>query len=132
MSAFLCSKVHVAALVRFQLSTPGNSVNAPAVAATLYAQNVRSVNHRYPQQPAALPETFTLAEIERAPALEPVEALKLAASLEYQSCETPDWEETTACDLLQNIRRAAIRALPGYDAAPWRIADAHDLASHRR
>jgi len=40
---------------------------------------------------------------------------------------TSDWRSTTACALLQTIRRTAIQNLPGYDAAPWGIGDPVEL-----
>jgi hypothetical protein len=56
------------------------------------------------------------------PRLNPVSILKLCDCLEYQSCETEDYNETVAYRLLNVIRRAAIRILPGYDDAKWEIA----------
>lgn len=37
----------------------------------------------------------------------------------YQSCETPDYQETNACKLVDLIRHYAIEALPGYEEAKW-------------
>jgi hypothetical protein len=45
--------------------------------------------------------------------------LKMLDCLEYQSCESDDWETTQAYRLQQAMRRAAIRALPGYESAQW-------------
>jgi hypothetical protein len=93
----------------------------------LYQENIRSVQHRYPQdavdqlpgpivkEPAL---TVSLSDVCNAKT-DPVTVLKLCDCLEYQSCETDDWEETGAFELLERIRKAAIRSLPGYDDAPW-------------
>jgi hypothetical protein len=48
-----------------------------------------------------------------------VALLKLCDCLDYQSCETEDWKQTAAHELLELIRGAAICALPGYEKAPW-------------
>jgi hypothetical protein len=48
-----------------------------------------------------------------------VHILKMCACLAYQSCETDDWDKTKAYELLQMIKDAAIRKLPGYEDAPW-------------
>lgn len=52
---------------------------------------------------------------------QPVEVIKLAHSYEYQACEHPGWETSDACDFLRLIVKAACRALPGYDEAPWSV-----------
>lgn len=102
---------------------------ATLYADTLYRENVRSVAHRYPDLarddlpgPIAdagfvdvLPRETTRSDLH----LQPVEILKMCDCTEYQSCETDDWRETVAYRLLNAIRRAAIRALPGYEDAPW-------------
>ncbi len=51
--------------------------------------------------------------------LSAVSILKMCDCLEYQSCETDDYGETLAFQLLDQIRREAIRALPRYDDGPW-------------
>ena len=102
---------------------------ATAYGDLLYQENIRSVRARYPgdtwdalpgpcSKPLRLvvkPGDDTLAKYR----LSPVALLKMADCLEYQSCETEDYRETVAFELLEHIRRAAIRRLPGYDAAPW-------------
>ena len=52
-------------------------------------------------------------------AVPPLHILHMCSCLEYQSCESPDWRETLAYRLILAIKDAAIRALPGYDDAPW-------------
>jgi len=149
MSAFICGEKTHKALASFAASRgnggrhkvdpqylrkvkeyPTDSVIdiASFFADILYQENIRSVSARYPS------DTFeTLpGPIEKEPALtvnynefealahtDPVTILKLADCLEYQSCETDDWEKTAAYELLERIRKAAIHRLPGYDEAPW-------------
>lgn len=91
-------------------------------------ENIRSVSARYPQDtwetlPGPIVKDLALLVTDRDFAelsnTNPVTILKLCDCLEYQSCETEDWEETPAHELLQRIRKAAIRTLPGYEDAPW-------------
>jgi hypothetical protein len=63
------------------------------------------------------PENYTFDYTARSPPA--VQIIKLCNCLDYQSCETPDWKDTRAYALLDNIRERAIRELPGYDNAPW-------------
>lgn len=102
---------------------------ATLYADTLFQENIRSVRARYPDDkrdslpgPCILPLHIVVKSSHFNDCrwvLEPVAILKMCDGLEYQSCETEDWKETVAYRLLQAIRRAAIRALPGYEAAPW-------------
>lgn len=95
----------------------------------LYQENIRSVRARYPDDtwsdlPGLIhkplhivvqPEHFR----SRAYRMAPVSILKMCDGLEYQSCETDDYRSTIGYRLLEEIRRAAISALPGYEDAPW-------------
>lgn len=119
------------------LSRPGvpelDPYNTPSLATfyadILYQENIRSVRARYPDEHwASLPGpsvkplhlVVTLADVwpdRTRPS--PVELLKMADCLEYQSSETDDYRETLAYEVLDSIRRAAIRALPGYEEADW-------------
>lgn len=49
----------------------------------------------------------------------PVETLSILACYEYQSCEHDGWAESEAKRFCEALQGAAIRALPGYDDAPW-------------
>ncbi len=60
---------------------------------------------------------FTLDEVMLAHPPTAVEALTLIASLDYQSCERDDWEQSPARALLSHMERALITELPGYDYA---------------
>lgn len=149
MSAFICGPDHFKVLAIFAASRAHGSLRvdprylkgceklegydelklASAYADVLYAENVRSVLRRYPDDteesapgPINKPTHIRVtgrdvcAAAFRLPA---VSILKMCDCLEYQSCETDDWEQTPAYRLLNAIRKAAIHALPGYDAAPW-------------
>ena len=126
-------RVHLGFLQRYaDVSTPED---APAKVAetwanTLYRENVRSVLTRYPQDtfetapgPLDKPKAIRIpaGDLARPPVEDAVAILKLCDGLEYQSCETEDWETTPAYALLQAIRKAAIRDLPGYHDAEWTL-----------
>ena len=144
MSAFVCSRAHIKALAIFaaqRVRGSGWRVDPRYVKglpcpegeslvllcddelATLYAnvmqsENVRSVNIRYSDDFECEPLRVSDADICRFN-LTPVHILKMCACLDYQSCESDDWESTVAYRLLQRIKDSAIDALPGYGAAPW-------------
>ena len=95
----------------------------------LYAENIRSVGHRYAEDTLEsmpglinkpnhieISHNDTIRAIYR---LKPVELLKMCDCLEYQSCETDGYRQTVAFELLDRIRGAAIKALAGYEDAPW-------------
>lgn len=126
MSAFLVHKSHVAAIVSWYLR-PNRSYgrytaeDAPRLCGLLYAQNVRSVNHRYSDATPDEPEVFTQRDLQCAPRLSAIATLKACHSLAYQSCETDDWRETEARQLLDSIEYAAISSIEGYNEAAWSI-----------
>jgi len=106
---------------------------ASLYADTLYQENIRSVRARYPSDvwdnlpgPITKPLHIIIDSEEecRGCNVTPIEALKMCDCIEYQSCETDDYHTTPAWWLLNGIRRAAIRLLPGYeDARGWEIDD---------
>ncbi len=131
MSAFIVDPDHIRALAIRCSATPEQ---ATACATVLWLENIRSVQHRYPNDeslfddPAAV--TITAAQF-RDPRykLTAIQAVKLCNCLDYQSCETNDWETTPAHAIVESIKGAALAALDmtskqaselhAYDAAPW-------------
>lgn len=102
---------------------------ASLIANILREQNIRSVQERYPNIPVKdLPgdesmgvikmSARSFADIRDYP---PMIIIKACHNVAYQSCETSDWPTTQAHTLLRTIEDAAVRALPGYDEAPWGI-----------
>jgi hypothetical protein len=83
----------------------------------LYAENVKSVNHRYKGHD----DTIGAVYDNTAPNLSALEMIKACQCLAYQSNEHPEWGTSTAKALLDQLQVRAIAKLPGYDAAPWRI-----------
>lgn len=149
MSAFICGPDHFKALALFATSRGSFGVRvdpryikrlesaagvprlklANLYADVLYQENVRSVATRYPNDtrdnlpgPCADAGHVTITGRDECSAklrLAPVAILKMCDCLEYQSCETDDYRQTVAFELLDRIRGAAISALPGYEDAPW-------------
>ena len=95
----------------------------------LMTENVRSVRTRYPQDSAdTLPGPVNQKRVWRYhfqpvphQMLKPAWVIKACDCLDYQSCETDDWRETLAYQIVQAIRESAISALT--DDAPWGITD---------
>ena len=116
-------------------------LTAQNVAKGLALENIRSVAHRYPddkdgQRPGPGLKDADIIEacqiyaghfakrlggviVMAEDVLEPVQVLKLVSSLDYQSCETDDWEMTLAAQQLRWIMSDAISHLDGYEDADW-------------
>lgn len=129
MSAFVVSKKHVAALANFAVShkvwlgtRSAGSGDFESIYTTLAAENVRSVCHRYAGDKPENYADFLKPAGRNTILYTPIAVIKLAQCLDYQSCETDDWETTQACRILKNIISKAIECLPGYDDAKWAIA----------
>lgn len=121
MSAFLCTPKHIATLADVSVS--------PDAARELAIENLTAVEYRYDLTSAAM-DAFGIDNDEYAracmdampdPTLSTVAKLKLLHAYEYQSCEAPDWAESNARRLCDDIRYTLIARLPGYDNAPWSI-----------
>jgi len=97
------------------------------LATILYRENVRSVQHRYPNDSFESPERLMIGRYRRQIA-DPVQLLKMCQCLDYQSCETTEWEQSTAYKILQSIISAAIGDLPGYREAAWEFTGARAAA----
>jgi hypothetical protein len=134
MSAFIVNDRHIEALIHFVQGHESAvwltrslhaHVDERAIADILRAENVRSVRARYGAKAA---EMFPDAPVvlrppsQRAPRLSPVAAIKACDCYDYQACETPDYDKTTAAAIIRVIRSAAVAALPGYEEAAWEVS----------
>lgn len=125
MSAYMCTQETIALVAAYVADTAYNpktctSMTGDEVAATLWAQNARSVEARYPCDDGDAGPAPTVGKKAQSAArvVQPVAVLKMCGCIEYQSCETGDWPDTLACTLLEAARAKAIRRLPGYEDAP--------------
>ncbi len=139
MSAYMVSKGTINALV-WLATRPGDrwvhGISALAhspddieaeIAKRLIAENLVSVNHRYPDTVGnadALPgdtgvvdPAYAYAPPRRFPS--PIEGIKLIEHYAYQACEHPGWAESWAHGFCERMTKHLIGKLPGYDAAPW-------------
>jgi hypothetical protein len=140
MSAFVVSHSAVAAIVTYAqrrlwscVPPPPHSgistvnirdIDPDRIGQALFAENVRSVNHRY-RRTDCVPRYRHVPTYEghvstvETRTLTVLDILKLAHCVEYQSCEHPEWETSWARDFLQRVVDTAVHELPGYDDAPW-------------
>jgi len=117
MSAFICSDDHINTLVSYahKMSLIGVGETQDLAEKLLY-ENTRSVNYRYGEDQV---NTITFKETDID--LTPIEIIRLVHCIDYQSCETNDWEQTESYKWLRAIEDTAIRQVPGYDQAEWRL-----------
>lgn len=159
MSAFQLPEEHIGAIAKWAIrNNRGADVRTywngtschhtfEDICTVLAQECYRSVRARYPTGPLPGPitaedgpVTCTLPQSHYA-TLSPVDVLKALASYGYQSCETDDYEASEAYALVRAIEKAAIRALPGFEASPaWEVTytareqaqvEAKARASHR-
>ncbi|GIV21881.1 MAG: hypothetical protein KatS3mg023_3632 [Armatimonadota bacterium] len=147
MSAFVVNKIHIDLIVQSVLHgtedgeheawmdkllrqdiaryLQGDGVFTDELGQCLLDQNVRSVLYRYNGDESMIPDyakqPYRFEPLPFRPTI--VELLKALDCYEYQSCESPDWEGSSAYRIVQSIRRHIIRCLPGYDEAPWSWGD---------
>lgn len=142
MSAFVVDPYHVAYLHTYAIKRDAWDSDEPAT--TMFNECIRSVMHRYPQDaegdlPGRIGYTTRLPEDHRwalvmNESFEPGRVLAALACLNYQSCETGDWEQTPAYAYVQQLKRLAFEdagiqpstdyaiysKLPGYSET-WEI-----------
>lgn len=94
---------------------------ADRVGAMLWNTNRASVDYRYEE--ANDREVYRYRHNSRLP-MAPVAVLKAIDCYEYQSCEHPEWASSEAHAFCSVLRKAMIRALPGYEEAAWAISPA--------
>lgn len=119
MSAFIVSDKHIKTIIIKAGYTDENTILDKAN--TLMAENVRSVDYRYNEKNPFFPVRSALSDPIDGLKVSVVQALKLCDCLEYQSCETPDYYQTEAYSLLNDLRKLLIHSLDGYEEADWAI-----------
>jgi len=125
-------------VTEYERARSGNRLNLreltpDELGAILLAENVRSVSARYPRDSFDdLPGPCDKSRVE-AYRFQPVShqlaawVVKAADCLQYQSCESDDYEQTLGYKVVQAIREAAIRHL--VVDAPWGVTEG-DIAKH--
>lgn len=110
-------RVHPEAVKRERLC---GKTEARAMAEALYAENVYSVNYLYRAQDVTGWHSFRHIDLDGLACAPHHPALVVLASircLRYQSCEGPDYAQSFAAALLDNIEAACIRKLTA--DLPW-------------
>jgi hypothetical protein len=118
------SVAHCAGVDRFQFENLTDTEYAEKIINILLKENIRSVDCLYPHnaEPEAdfVPMAISQSTLSRHKGKHStIQLLKLCDHLEYQSCETPDYEETPAYKLINLIRKQLIKSLPGWESAKW-------------
>lgn len=103
------------------------SRDAETVVKILRFQNVRSIEARYPGDSDMLDggDAYRM-RFDNIRDVAPIVALKTLHALEYQSCETDDYERTLAHAMTVAIEKALVCKLGGYADAPWGYTRAWD------
>jgi hypothetical protein len=134
MSAYIMDDEEIAFIVREGMRAPvwdnpgllycywggkSHQLDAQQVFDALRAENYRSVNYRYQEQTPCPPANYRYQKLPPERGYHEMTsitaALRAIESLDYQSCECPDWHETAAYDILQRLTWRIIHRLPGYD-----------------
>jgi hypothetical protein len=145
MSAFVVSHDHIDALLTFAsdkriIDDLGYFVNRGATKLTpseigrvLLAENERSVCHRYPDctpgdAPGKIGEEAVNYNFHRFSEFDRMQhaqkcawVLKACQCFDYQACETDDYEQSIAHQIIRRIEARVIESLPYYEEAPWGI-----------
>ena len=121
MSAFEVSNTHVDAIVTAMIwAGLTDQQHAESVADELLAQNRASVAYRYNEEPNTA--LYIFCKLQGTP--EPKIVIKACECYKYQSCETPDWEETNAYKMIQELENAMALEL-AKDCKVWEINDSN-------
>lgn len=133
MSAVVVGHAHIDALLTFASDNRVSYWNGEervsirgeenAIGCILLQENERSVRYRYDDAgddlPGTIGETWKDYEFRvYSEPLTPVAILKGCNCYDYQACETDNYDQSEAYRIINAIRQAAIRKLPGYDDAP--------------
>lgn len=86
----------------------------------LWSQNARSVAYRYSEPAELKPRPWKpVNHLRGSDARYAAMVLKSCACYSYQACETPDWLETFAAEIIRTVEHAAIRVITEAHDAPW-------------
>lgn len=127
MSAFMCSDLHISLIAN---AASGEAAGKDAAFKVLIAENVRSLNHRYPGEEswgedeavrieAPASELIASAMAERSPRSRrfagelnvvalATQIVKACDCYDYQACETNDYQQSEAAKLVEQVRQQAI------------------------
>lgn len=127
MSAWIVSRAHIDALVQGLSRRELVDGKSPdEVGRILWEQNRRSVIAHYDRCPE-LSEEAVAAYRYRVPSVEISKGWLLTAvrCYCYQSCETDDWDQTTACAWIRALGEALRAEGTSLDDGPWGLEEEH-------
>ncbi len=137
MSAYIVERNHIDYLVFAAFTWGDNKVwseeegrwielDRKQIGQMLWNANTESVSYRYSDSdPFDLPgcsgdAPYLYTESKAAWGhIDPVQVMKACRCLNYQSCEHPEWKESSACSFLNELCITAMAKLPGWDGAEW-------------
>ena len=115
MSAWIASKEHIDIIVDAFGEKDQKEQNK--IGQTLWNETYKSVNYRYDEEKVAPKYVFEKPRTRYST----LDAIKLCHSLEYQSCETKDYNKSKAYKLLRSIVWDIVSQLDGYSDAKWSV-----------
>ena len=110
MSAFLCSPKHIAVVATWAAES-GLVEDREAAARQFAEANIKSVSYRYSEEEACATQEWLSMELDDylEDCAKPVTGYavaqihSLASSLDYQSCEHPEWETSEAKRIIDAV-----------------------------
>ncbi len=132
MSAFIVNETHLQSIIAYAMQFGAKRVKREAggpwhivepgtlMGKMFLAENVMSVNARYPNDKQDLPYSFRF-NAGKAKTLTAIQFIKALQCLEYQSCEHEGWQGSIAQKLIAALIEDAIYKLPGYGEAAWEV-----------
>lgn len=127
MSAWIVSKRHIDAIVTAAINAGlSRGKTADQLGDMLWRENVASVSYRYRE---ARPDVFY--RFEPNALNDPWSLVKQLDCYDYQSCEHPEWEDSEACAIVNDLRAHIVKSLgmpleyykdaEQWGGAPWGI-----------
>jgi len=124
MSCFVVPDFHIDALVSWAVANDAGpwagALDPRGVAAELHRANCAAYRERYGEN---VGEEYRYTHRPEAAALSTAQVLKACDCLDYQCSDWTDYPGSLAQRAVDQIRRTAIYALPGYRAAAWTLEE---------
>ena len=124
MSCFVVPDFHIDAVGAWAVASQAGAVirglDPRGLAAELYLANCTAYRERYGEDPS---ENYIFTMRPEVHAMPPVQIIKACDCLDYQCGDWTDYPGSIAERAVDQIRRTAIYALPGYRAAAWTLEE---------
>ena len=124
MSCFVVPDFHIDALVSWAVANHAGAfiggLDPRGLAAELHRANVNAYRERYGEEVC---EEYRYTPRPEVATMAPAQVLKACDCLDYQCGDWMDYPGSIAERAVDQIRRTAIYALPGYRAAAWTLEE---------